>query len=74
MGWVSLLAVLLMVYGNNTIVTAEPEPQAPESTFVLQFDGIDDRVTVPYDASWPMARWTSQILTTSRPLRHTTKR
>ena len=58
-GWVSLLAILLMVYENNTIVTAEPEPQAPESTFVLQFDGTDDRVTVPYDASFPTEVFTA---------------
>ena len=58
-GWVSLLAILLMVYQNNTIVTAEPEPQAPESTFVLQFDGTDDRVIVPYDASFPTEVFTA---------------
>ncbi len=58
-GWVSLLAILLMVYENNTIVTAEPSPQGPESTFVLQFDGTDDRVTVPYDASFPTEVFTA---------------
>ena len=59
MGWVPLLAILLMVYDNNNVVSAEPEPQAPESTFVLQFDGTDDRVTVPYDASFPTEVFTA---------------
>ncbi|MCH8960428.1 MAG: T9SS type A sorting domain-containing protein [Bacteroidetes bacterium] len=54
-----LLAILLMVYENNNLVTAEPAPQAPESTFVLQFDGTDDRVTVPYDASFPTEVFTA---------------
>jgi len=58
-GWVPLLAILLMVYDNNNVVTAEPAPQASESTFVLQFDGTDDRVTVPYDASFPTEVFTA---------------
>ena len=40
-------------------MTAGPEPQAPESNFLLQFDGIDDRVTVPYDASFPTEIFTA---------------
>ncbi|MCH8016927.1 MAG: multicopper oxidase domain-containing protein [Acidobacteria bacterium] len=59
MGWVPWLAILLMVYVNNNVVTAEPSPQGPESTFVLQFDGTDDRVTVPYDASFPTEVFTA---------------
>ena len=45
-GLVTVLAILLIVYKTNNVVTAA-EPQASESNFELQFDGIDDRVTVP---------------------------
>ena len=57
-GWVLALAILLMTT-NSYVVTAGPEPQAPESNFLLQFDGIDDRVTVPYDASFPTEVFTA---------------
>ena len=57
-GWVLVLAILLMTT-NSYVVTAGPEPQAPESNFLLQFDGIDDRVTVPYDASFPTEIFTA---------------
>ena len=57
-GLVTVLAILLIVYKTNNVVTAA-EPQASESNFELQFDGIDDRVTVPYDASFPTEVFTA---------------
>ena len=44
-----------MVYGNAHVMTAEQEPEAPS----LRFDGTDDRVTVPYDASFPTEVFTA---------------
>ena len=55
-GWVPLLAVLLIVCKTNHVVAGEP---GPGSNFVLQFDGTDDRVTVPYDASFPTEVFTA---------------
>ena len=58
LGWVPVLAILLLVHANN-VVTAEQASRATESATVLQFDGTDDRITVPYDDSFPTEVFTA---------------
>ena len=53
------LLALLAVFNANQVATAEQEPTTQESNFVLQFDGTDDRVTVPYDDSFPTEVFTA---------------
>lgn len=51
--FVLIMVVILMDYGNAQVRTTEKETDGPGGIYSLQFDGIDDRVTVPYDASFP---------------------
>ncbi len=53
------VAVTLMVYGNAQLMTAEQVAERPGSASSLRFDGTDDRVTVPYDASFPTEVFTA---------------
>ena len=51
--FVLIMAVMPMDYGNAQVMKIEKETSRPGSNFSLQFDGIDDRVTVPYNPSFP---------------------
>ncbi|MCH7962336.1 MAG: T9SS type A sorting domain-containing protein [Bacteroidetes bacterium] len=51
--FVLIMVVIPMEYGNAQVMTTEKETNRPGGNYSLQFDGIDDRVTVPYDASFP---------------------
>ena len=48
-----IMVVIPINYGNAQVITTEKETDGPGGIYSLQFDGIDDRVTVPYDASFP---------------------
>ncbi|MCZ6477645.1 MAG: hypothetical protein O6851_04940, partial [Gemmatimonadetes bacterium] len=52
-----MLAVVLFACGSDPIGPGpedETDPEVPPGlTNLLRFDGADDRVTVPYDASFP---------------------
>ena len=54
-----ILAVTLLVIKNAVVLPSEREPAELGSTSVLRFDGTDDRVTVPYDASFPTEVFTA---------------
>ena len=56
---VLIIVVTLMGGGNAQDLTAEQEPDGQDSTFSLRFDGADDRVTVPYDTSFPTEVFTA---------------
>ncbi len=51
--FVLIMVVMPMDYGNAQVMKIEKETGRPGSNFSLQFDGIDDRVTVPYNPSFP---------------------
>jgi hypothetical protein len=57
--WAPILAVTLLVYKNTIVLPTEGEPAELGSTSVLQFDGTDDRVTVPYDTTFPTEVFTA---------------
>ncbi len=50
-GRAPLLAIVLLAYENDPDMTTGPA--ASGRATVLKFDGKDDRLTVPYDASFP---------------------
>ncbi len=50
---------LLVAFNANQIATAGQAPTTQVSNFVLQFDGTDDRVTVPYNDSFPTEVFTA---------------
>ena len=52
-----LLVLVLLAFENVPVMTTGPA--ASSRTTVLQFDGTDDRVTVPYDASFPTEVFTA---------------
>jgi len=56
---VLIIVVTLMGCGNAQVMTTEQEPDGLGSTFSLRFDGADDRVTVPYDTSFPTEVFTA---------------
>ena len=53
----SILATVLLACGSDLVVPdpdPDPEPEVPPGvTNLLRFDGVNDRVAVPYDASFP---------------------
>ena len=51
--FVLIIVVMLVDNGNAQIIATENDTNGPGDNFSLQFDGIDDRVTVPYDVSFP---------------------
>ncbi len=53
--WAMLLAIVLLAHGNAPAQTTG----LLEGATVLQFDGTDDRVIVPYDASFPTEVFTA---------------
>lgn len=55
--WATLLAIVLLAHGNAPAATAGQA--ASDRATVLQFDGVDDRVIVPYDASFPTEVFTA---------------
>ena len=57
--WAPILAVTLLVYKNALVLPTEGEPAELGSTSLLRFDGTDDRVTVPYDATFPTEVFTA---------------
>ena len=57
--WAPILAVTLLVYNNALVLPTEGEPAVPGRTSLLRFDGTDDRVTVPYDATFPTEVFTA---------------
>lgn len=57
--WAPILAVTLLVYKNTIVLPTEGEPAELGSTSVLRFDGTDDRVTVPYDTTFPTEVFTA---------------
>ena len=57
--WAPILAVTLLVYKNTIVLPTEGELAELGSTSVLQFDGTDDRVTVPYDTTFPTEVFTA---------------
>ncbi len=52
-----LLAMVLLAFENAPVMTTGPATSSRAT--VLQFDGTDDRVTVPYDASFPTEVFTA---------------
>ena len=52
-----LLAIVLLAFENVPVMTTGPVVSGRAT--VLQFDGTDDRVTVPYDASFPTEVFTA---------------
>ena len=53
LAFILIFAVTYMVSGNAHVMAAGQQAENMVSTFSLRFDGADDRVTVPYDASFP---------------------
>jgi len=57
-----ILAGVLLACGSDLVVPEpepEPEPEVPPGvTNLLRFDGVNDRVAVPYDASFPIEVFT----------------
>lgn len=57
LGWVPVLVVMFLA-SQHPVLGANRQAASDRST-VLEFDGIDDRVTVPYNASFPTEVFTA---------------